>query len=300
MLVVDGPSGNGIGKAIASVLGCEFSECMHNLFPDGESEVGLASAVKGKDVLLVQSTYPLQDKRLMELLLLADDTKREGARSISAAVPYLAYARQDKRYDEKGNAVSINTILSMLSFSGITTLVTVAPHNAESLSTFNGRVIIVDAMAPLAEEVKKNVSDPFVLAPDKGALNMATRFAKALGCGYTNIEKHRNKLTGELNILNAPKADFKGKTVVIIDDMISTGGTIVQTSKFAYENGAKEVVVAAAHLLMAGNAYERITGAGVKELYGTNTIPYNRAHMVDISGAIAKALPSASPKQHSK
>jgi ribose-phosphate pyrophosphokinase len=290
MLVVDGPAGNGIGKSLALKLGCDFSECMHTVFPDGESEVGIGCAVKGKDVLLVQSTYPLQDKRLMELMLLADDARKQGARSVSAAVPYLAYARQNRRYEEKNNAVSINTVLSILGFSGIGMLVTVAPHNVEALSAFKGRVIVVDAMIPLAEEIKKRVAMPFVLAPDKGALDMAMRFAKVLGCGYTNIEKHRNRLTGELNILNTPKADFNGKEVIIIDDMISTGGTIVQTSKFAYENGAKKVVVAAAHLLMAGNAYERITGSGVKELYGTNTVPYAKAHMVDISGAIAKAL----------
>jgi ribose-phosphate pyrophosphokinase len=300
MLVIDGPSGNGIGRSIASALGCEFLESLHNIFPDGESEVGIGSAVKGKDVLLVQSTYPLQDKRMIELLLLADDAKKQGAKSVSAVVPYLAYARQDERHAEKGNAVSINTILSMLSFSGITTLITVAPHNTESLSSFDGRVTIVDAVPPLAEAVKKNVSNPFVLAPDKGALDLARRFAKVLGCGCTNINKHRDKLTGKLNILNAPKEDFNGKEVVIVDDMISTGGTIEQTSRFAHANGASKVVVAAAHLLMAGNAYDRITAAGVKELYGTNTIPYDKAHIVDISGAIAKALSNPSPMQHAK
>lgn len=290
MLVVDGPSGSGIGRSIASILGCEFLESRHSIFPDGESEVGIVGLVKDNDVLIVQSTYPLQDKRLIELLLLADCAKKQGARSIGAVIPYLAYARQDRQFEEKGNAVSINTILSMLNFSGITALVTVAPHNAKALSAFNGRVTIVDVIDSLAEEIKKSVADPFVLAPDLGALDIARRFAKVVGCGYTHIEKHRDKLTGALKILKAPKADFKGKEVVVVDDMISAGGTMALVSRFAKSNGADRVIAAAVHLLMVDGAYERIKDAGIDAIYGTNTVPCSMAHVVDISSAVAAAI----------
>jgi ribose-phosphate pyrophosphokinase len=295
MLVIEGPSGNGIGKSIASSLGCDFLESLHTIFPDGESEVGITAPVEGKDVVIVQSTCPMPDKRLIELVLLANEAKRQKARSICAVVPYLAYSRQDQRFEEKGNAVSIYTILEMLNFAGISTMVTAAPHNSESLKAFNGRMIVADAITPLANEVKKDLSKPFVLAPDKDALYIAKRFAEVLGCGYTYIKKQRNKLTGEVKILEAPKdVDFKDKELVIVDDMISTGGTIVQAAQFAHANGAGRIVAAAVHLVMADGAYERMRGAGVDAVYGTNTIPYDRAraHTVDISDAIAAAIRS--------
>lgn len=290
MLVVDGPLSNGIGKPVASKLDCGFVESRHALFPDGESEVGIVGPVEGEDVLIVQSTYPMQDKRLIELLLLADCAKKHGAKSIGAIIPYLAYMRQDRLFEGKGNAISINTVLEMLSFAGITSLVTVAPHNAESLSYFKGPVAIVEAAVPLAKEVKKDVSSPFVLAPDEGAMDLAGRFARALGCDYAYIEKRRDRQTGEVNILKAPKADFKGKEVIVVDDMISTGGTIAQAARFALSGGASRVITAAAHLLMVSNAYDRIKEAGIDAIYGTNTIPYGRAHMVDISNSIAAAI----------
>lgn len=297
MLVVEGPSGNGIGRSVAPLLGCDFVESRHALFPDGESEVGIVGLVKGNDLLLVQSTYPMQDKRLVELLLLADCAKKHGARSIGAIIPYLAYMRQDRLFEGKGNAVSINAVLEMLSFAGVTSLITVAPHNFESLSAFKGSVTVVDAAVPLAEEVKKDVENPFVLAPDEGAMDLARRFAEVLGCDYAYIEKRRDKQTGEVDILKEPKADLKGKEVIVVDDMISTGGTIAQAAKFAHSGGASSVIAAAAHLLMVSNAYDRIKEAGINAIYGTNTVPYGRAHMVDISDAVAAAIRGAAKKR---
>lgn len=292
MLVVEGPAGNGIGRSVASMLGYELLESRHTIFPDGESEVGIVGPIKGKDILIVQSTYPLQDKRLIELVLLANDAKKQGAKSIGAVVPYLAYARQDRRFEEKGNAISINTILEMLNSAGITTLVTVAPHNVESLSAFNGLVTVADAITPLASEVKNGLTNPFVLAPDKGALDIAKHFAEVIGCDHAYIDKQRDKLTGDINILKAPRDDFRGKEMIVVDDIISTGGTIAQASRFAHANGASRVIAAAVHLVMAGNAYDKIKDAGVDAIYGTNSIPYDKAHTVDISKAVATAISS--------
>jgi ribose-phosphate pyrophosphokinase len=296
MLIVEGPAGNGIGREIASILGFDFLETRHKIFPDGESEVGIEGSVKDKDVFIVQSTYPSQDKCLIELLLLADDAKKQGAKSIGAIVPYLAYARQDRKFEGKNNTVSINTILKLMNFAGITTLVTVTPHSAESLSAFSGVVKIVDAVTPLANEVKKDVNEKgqgnlLVLAPDKGALNAAKQFAKVMGCDYAHIDKQRDRLTGEISILNVSNCDFRGKEVIVVDDMISTGGgTTAHVARFAFDNGASGVIAVATHLVMVGDAYEKIKALGVSEIYGTNTIPFSKAHVVDISKAIAEVL----------
>lgn len=167
---------------------------------------------------------------------------------------------------------------------------TIAPHKAEPLSFFRGDVKIADAITPLAQEVKKQVSNPFVLSPDKGALEIARRFAEILGCEYTHIEKRRDKTTGDVEMVKAPEVNMKGKEVIIVDDMISAGLTTMMAAEFARSNGAERIIAAAVHLIMADDAHSKIRNAGVSELFGTNTIPYGNAHVVDISGAITQTL----------
>lgn len=290
MLFVEGPAGGGMAEAIASRLSTGCIKCSSKVFPDGESEVGLGSAVAGQEVMIVQSTYPLQDKRLIELFLLAEDAKSTGASKVGAVVPYLAYARQDRRFEGKANAVSISAILQMMNCSGITTLVTAAPHKNAPLSAFKGTVKVADAITPLAMSLLNDVRAPFVIAPDKGASGISETFARVLGCDSACLEKERDALTGKVRIVDAPKLDLSGRDVVVVDDMISTGGTVVETAKLAKEKGAKRVIAAAVHLLMVGDAHQRLKDAGVSEIYGTNTIQYSKAHIVDISGQFASAI----------
>jgi ribose-phosphate pyrophosphokinase len=290
MIIIDGPSGNGIGKSIASILNLELLECKRKIFADGESEVEVNGMVKDKEVTIVQSTYPMQDKNLQELFFLANDLGERGARNIHAVIPYLAYARQNKKYEGKNNAISIHAILKMLNAVGVTTLITVAPHNVESLSAFKGKVMVADAITPLANELKRSTTNPFVLAPDKGALKIAERFATVIGCDHASIGKKRDTITGEIRVLDAPEGDLRGKEVIIVDDMISTGATTAQAARFAYDHGASRVIASAVHLLMVEGAYERLKDAGVREIYGTNTIMYDKAHVVNIAEAIAKVI----------
>ncbi len=290
MLLIEGTSGTGIGKAVASRLGAEYAEAKHKLFSDGESEVLVEENVTGKDILIVQSLYPLQDKRLVELFLLANDMKKRGAKSVGVIVPYLAYAREDKRFEGKGNAVSITTILELFNAVGITTLITVAPHKVESLSAFRGKVVVVDAITPLSRLMKGDVTSPFILAPDKSAAGLAEKAAREMGCEYSYIDKTRDKTTGQVGIANAPKERMDGKEVIILDDMISSGGTIVQAAEFARGKGAGRIIAAAAHLLMVNEAYDRMAKAGISSIYGTNSIKYEKARLVDISDAVADAI----------
>ncbi len=296
-VVIEGPGGNGIGRSIASMLHLQLLESPRKSFPDGESDVVISadnaavdSLVNGNEVIIVQSAYPMQDKRLHELYILADDMRSRGAGRITAVIPYLAYARQNRRFEGKANAVSVNTVLKMLNSAGVTELVVVAPHNFSSLSQFNGTVKVVDAIGPLAREISGKAGNPFVLAPDKGAWRVGEKFSGFLGCSYASIDKRRDPVNGDVVILNAPEVSLEGMDVVIVDDMISSGGTVAQAARFAYQKGARSVVAAAAHLLMVDGAYEKLKSAGVREVYGTNTIPQERAKVVDISGSIADAI----------
>ncbi len=288
-LVIEGPCGNGLGERIASNLDYELCIARHNVLPDGESEVGIDANVNGKNVIIVQSTFPNQDKCLIELMILADEARINGASKITAVIPYLAYAREDQKYKVKSNAVSIDAILHMLGAAGITAIVTAAPHKIKPLSSFAGDVSIADAIVPLIERVKEDIEDPFVLAPDKGASEIAKHAAQILNCDYAVIGKQRDKITGEVSILNKPDVDIKRKNVVIVDDMIATGSTTATAAEFARAQGAKSVVVAAVHLLLVKDARERLKNAGISEIYGTNTIRCDTSKIADISEFLSAA-----------
>ncbi len=292
MLVIEGTSKTGIGKSLAEALDANFLEAGQRIFPDGESEITIEGHEEGEDVVIVQTTYPFQDKKLLELYLMAHEMKRRKAKSITAVVPYLAYARQDKHFEGKNNIVSISAVLEMLSSSGVKKLVTVTPHKKEPLSAFSGKIVVIDPIRELAAGIKGDFNDPFILAPDKGALESAKAAASILECDYAHIDKQRDRSTGDISIINAPRDGIDNRDIIIIDDMISTGGTIAQAARFAMAHGAKSVAAAAVHLLMVNNAHEKMAAAGVSRIYGTNTVVFGMAKYVDVSRLIALAIKS--------
>jgi ribose-phosphate pyrophosphokinase len=289
MIVLDGPAGNGIGANVAKRLDAAYALVNHKVFPDGESYIRIPSLEEDDTVAVVQSTYAPHEKHLIELLFMIDALKEMGTKHIVAVVPYLAYVRQNRMFTAN-EAVSINTVMRLLSESGAEALVTVEPHRYDVVSLFEGKFEIVDPSAAFAEELGKRVKTPFVVATDGGDMVRAKKMAELLDCEYDFIEKERDLATNKVRAVSSLTADLKGKEVVIFDDVISTGGTIELAAKMAVSNGAKKVIAAAAHLVMANNAYERITGAGVSEIYGTNTIPFPRAHLIDVSAQIADAM----------
>ncbi len=288
MAIVSGPASNGIGGRLAGILGVSNIEVKHRIFPDGESYINIPD-IDDDEAVVVQSTYYPQDKHLMELLFIADELRRRGIEKITAVVPYLAYARQNRDFS-RGDATSINTVMEAFHCVGIRSLVVVEPHKKEVVKPFRGKSAIVSISKSLVKELEKRVKDPFVLSPDEGGLDRAVEMAALLNCEYDHVEKERNKSTGKLSAENLRNTEIRGREVIIIDDMISTGGTVAQAAGIAKKNGASRIIVAAAHLLMDDGAYERIGKAGVVEVYGANTIPNGKARQVDISEDVAEAL----------
>jgi ribose-phosphate pyrophosphokinase len=290
MIIIGGPASNGIGENIAKRIGAEYFDVEHKIFPDGESYIRVPTDVNGKEVVIVQSTYPPQDKHIIELLLMIEAVKNMNASKIITIVPYLAYSRQDRRFKE-GEPVSIKAILSIISQLGANTLIVVEPHKIEALNYFHGEIIVIDPIPLIANITKTFIRDPFVLAPDRGALDRARRLAQYINSDYTHLEKFRDRTTGQVFIKDIPSLNLENKDVIIIDDIISTGGTIIEAANIAKKMGARKIIAAAAHALLVGDAYDRLKLAGVDKIISTNSIPKVKdTIMIDISPLIAEKL----------
>ncbi len=288
MKILPGPASKELGEKIAELLGVEAIPVFFKSFPDGESYVRLEGNVEGEKAVIVQTTSPPQDARIIQLALMADAAKRNNAKTVVAVVPYLAYARQDKAF-LRGEAISIETIARMLKAAGVDSLITVNVHEKKVLEKFPFPAKSLSAIPLLAEHFRqKGFRRAFALAPDKGAINIAEEAAKVLGgeCGF--LEKHRDRYTGHVSV---EKREFnvKDKTVIIFDDIISTGGTIVAAAKILHELGAAEVYAACVHPLLVGEAEKRILEAGVAEIVGTDSVP-SPVSKVSLAPLIAKAL----------
>ena len=272
MRIIPGPASKQLGEKLAKLLGVETVPLVFKTYPDGESYVRLEGTVQNEEAVIVQTTSPPQDTRLVQLALIADAAKWLGAERITAVVPYLAYARQDKVF-LKGEAVSIETVARMLEAAGVESLITVNVHEEKVLSRFPFMAKTVSAIPLLAEHLKqRGCGKAFALAPDKGAVWLAEEAKTVLGgeCGY--LEKHRDRYTGEVNT-EKKRFDVKGNPVIIFDDIISTGGTIVAAAKIVKELGASKIYAACVHALLIGNAEKRIREAGVEEIVGTDSVP---------------------------
>ncbi len=198
MKIILGPASAQLGKQIAQTLETETVPVAFKTFPDGENYVRLEGQVQNEDVAIVQTTSPPQDMRLIQLALIADSAKRNGAKKITAVVPYLAYARQDRVFLQ-GEAMSAETIARMLKAAGVERLITVNVHQEKVLSHFPFPAKSVSAIPLLAEYfVKKGQAKAFALSPDEGAVHIAEEARKVLGgeCGY--LEKSRDRYTGQV------------------------------------------------------------------------------------------------------
>ena len=265
MHIIGGTASKTIAEDLSKELNANLAKTISKRFPDDELYVRILDDVSGEDVVIVQTTYP--DKNIIELFLLQDAAKEANADKIIVVIPYFGYGRQDKKF-EQGEPISAKAIAGLIG-SNADKIITVDPHKPHLLDFFNVSAISCSAVPELAKYLKEKNVDT-VLAPDKGALQRAKQASSIINCDFDYMEKTRHDAT---TVEIKPKnLDVKDKKVAIIDDIISTGGTMALSIKELKKQGAKQVFVACTHGLFAGEAVKKIISAGCNEIISTDTI----------------------------
>ena len=275
MIVLPGPASRELGERIAEGLGTVPRPVDHRVFPDGESYIKIYSELKGETVVIVQTTAPSQDQRLMQLFMMVRTAKELGAARVICVVPYLAYSRQDKRFLE-GEAYSFDLVIKMMSDVGVDDLIVADVHNKASLDRVNAehmiRVYNISGTTLLAEYLKENGFDgAYSLSPDKGAIHLAQAADVVLGGGYGFFEKERDLRTGEIE-MKVKDLEISGRKAVVFDDIISSGGTMARAIEGLKSQGAEKVAAACTHALFMGEAGDRIREAGADLVVFTDSV----------------------------
>ena len=275
MIIIPGPASVVLGEAIAKELGFEATLLNHRLFPDGETYIRFPEPIQGKTVVLVQTTAPNPDRKLMQLLFMVRTAKDMGAARIVAVIPYLAYARQDKRFLE-GEALSFDIILGMLEFAGVNDTVLIDIHNEKAIEALmkrhEMRIHNLTAIYYLAEYMKDNsYQGAYSLSPDLGRSELVEKVSQVMGGGFAFFMKVRDRYTGKTT-MKVKNLDLDGKDVVIFDDIISSGGTMARAIQGLKEQGAGKVAAVCTHALPVPGANEKLKNAGADKIVATDTV----------------------------
>mgnify|MGYP001235582848 FL=1 len=285
--VIGGNASKDLAKRIARRLKAKYVDVDTRTFPDGESKITFRHNLKKSVVLVVQSTYPPVDTNLLQILSIISEVKKISSK-IYAIMPYMGYARQDRQF-LNGEIATMSVVAKMLQAAGAKKAITVDIHSKTALRHFKIPTENVSAIPELAKYLKKlKLKNPIVVSPDTGGSLRAKKFADILKSDFITLKKSRNRKTGKVSI-QSTKANVNGKDLIIVDDIISTGGSIVKATQFLKKQKCKRVFVVCTHGLLVGDAEKNIKKAGVTQIISTNTIPRSISK-VDVSGVIAQAV----------
>jgi len=259
-----------LAEAVARELGVVLGRSRVDRFPDGELSVSLLDSVRGKDVYVVQPTSPPVNDRLMELLAFADVCRRAAAARVTAVVPYFGYARADRR-DRRREPITASMVAALMQTAGIHHVLSVDLHTPQVEGFFQVPVDTLSAVDAIAQSLAGTLpADLTVVSPDAGRVRMATEYARLLGAPLAIIVKRRE--SGSETEVTHLVGEVRGRACLIVDDMISSGGTLVSSIGALRVAGAREFYVAATHGLLVGDACERLERAGVREVVVTDTV----------------------------
>lgn len=282
MIIVGGSSSRDLAKELSNILGCAYVQAATTRFPDGECYTRIDNESLKDDVVIVQNTYP--DSNMIEMFLLQDAVKKMGAKRVTLVIPYFGYARQDRAF-KPGEPESAKVMIKHLGMM-CDRVLTVDIHKESVLDYFECPHRDLKAAHAIADHFKSKKID-LVLSPDLGAKDRAKAVGERMGVPYDHLEKVR--LSGSEVKISPAQMDCSGKNVLIVDDMISTGGTIVAAKQALREADAKSVSVACTHGLFVNNALERLTGNALEAVLCCNTLENEVSH-ISVAGIISDAL----------
>lgn len=272
MRIFSGNSNRPLAQAIADSLGTSLGEMTCARFPDGEVKVQIHEDVRGSDVFVVQSTH--SNDFLMELLVIADALRRASAKRVTAVVPYFGYARQDRKHEGRV-PITAKLVANLMTTAGIDRVVTVDLHAMQIQGFFDIPVDHLNALPVQLDYLESlDFQQAAVLSPDTGSIKLADLVAKRLGASLAICDKRRlgDSDTVVANVIG----EIEGRDVIVVDDMITTAGSMSQAIRVAREHNARRVVPMVSHAVLCGDAFERLSSAGLDELVITDTIPLKR------------------------
>lgn len=286
--VIAGPASEDLARKIARKLKAPLQKTQLRVFPDGESKVTFNSKPKSGTCVIVESTYPPVDTHMIHLLSIVAKA-REHSSKVILVVPYLGYARQDKEF-LGGEIVTIKVIAKLFKAVGVSKIIVVDIHSKLALGYFKIQKKNVSAIPALVNEIKRmKLKNPLIVSPDKGGIERAKKFAQLFGTNHIALDKRRNRKTGKVTIESKELEEVRGRDLVVIDDMISSGGSIIKAAEFLKKKKCGKIMVGCTHALLINDAENRIKKAGVSKILSTNTIPGSTA-VVDVSGIIADEI----------
>tara|TARA_R110002072_G_scaffold9455_2_gene45825 strand:+ start:276 stop:1199 length:924 start_codon:yes stop_codon:yes gene_type:complete len=291
-LLFSGNSNPKLAQKIASYLGVSLGECEVGRFPDGEIRLKIHSDVRGADVFIIQSTCTPVNDHLMEVLVMADALKRASAMRITAVIPYFGYSRQDRK-DEGRVPITAKLAANILQAAGVNRVVTIDLHAAQIQGFFDVPVDHLYASRVFTKYARQlGLAELTVASPDAGGMKMAWGYTKRLDARLAVVEKRR--ISGEDVEVGFVIGDVKDKNVIIVDDIISTGGSISKAAGLLKEKGAKKVIVMATHAVFCGRAVEKLRAAPIDEIVVTDTIPVTapieRLRVLSVAELLGEAL----------
>jgi ribose-phosphate pyrophosphokinase len=294
--VFSGNANVALARKICENLGISLGQANVTAFSDGETRVEINENVRGMDVFIIQSTCPPVNITLMELLIMIDAARRSSADRITAVIPYYGYARQDRKVAPRA-PITAKLVADLITQAGANRILAMDLHAGQIQGFFNIPVDNLFATPVLLDYIKRNYQkdDIVIVSPDTGGVERARAFGKRLGASLAIIDKRREG-PNEAQVMNII-GHVEGKRVIVLDDMIDTAGTVVQSAKALYENGAVSVSVCCTHPVLSGPAIDRIEQSDLQEVIVTDTIPLNhkaegcgRIKVLSVSGLLSEAV----------
>jgi ribose-phosphate pyrophosphokinase len=277
--IFSGNANTELAEEIARYLGVELGSAEVTRFCDGEIQVKINESVRGADVFIIQPTCAPINENLMELLILIDAVRRASARRITAVMPYYGYARQDRKTKAR-DPITAKLVANILTASGARRVICMDLHAGQIQGFFDIPLDHLPGVPILAEYfLQRKLENIAVVSPDLGGVTRARNLAQRVGASIAIIDKRRPEpnVAEVVNIIGV----IRGKTVIIIDDIIDTAGTITKGAEALKERGAGDIYVCCTHPVLSGPAIARLAEAPVKEVVVTNTVPITPEKMID-------------------